>query len=397
MDGQQPASGSTGSSAIERARSVVELLKASSHRIEAARELPADVVEALHEARLFRILLPRSLGGDELDLQSLSQVTEIIAAADASAAWCIGQGGGCAMTSAYMEPAAAKRLFGARDAVLAWGAGIQGTAVATEGGFRVSGKWSFASGSRHATLLGAHCKVVEADGRPRLHADGRPADCTALFQRAKAEIHDVWQVMGLKGTGSDTYEVTDLFVPADEVVERDNKAGLRENATLYRFPSIIAYACAFAGVMLGITRATLADLRELAMTKTGRGAATSMRDSQVFQTDLALHEARFRGARALLHATAGESWAAIHRGEPLTLEHRMNIRLATTHAINEGVDIVAKAYRAAGQTAIFETNPFEQRLRDAHSASQQVQGRPSHYTTVGRHLVGLPPDTSMFI
>jgi alkylation response protein AidB-like acyl-CoA dehydrogenase len=397
MDGQQLTASSIEDDPINRARSVAEKLRSSRARIEAAREMPPDVLSALHDARLFRILLPRHLGGDAIDLVNLAKVTEIVAAADASAGWCIGQGGGCAMTAAYLQSEAATRLFGAPDAVLAWGAGIQGTAVAVPGGYRVTGTWTFASGSRHATILGGHSRIMEADGTPRLRPDGRHADLTALFPRGEARIHDVWQVMGLKGTGSDSFEVADLFVPADHAVDRENTAVAWKHGTIYRFSSTMAYAAAFAGVMLGIARGTLDDLCALAMTKTPRGAASSMRASEVFQRDLAVLEARHRAARAYLHQTLAENWQAMEAGEPLTMDRRIASRLATTHAINEGVDIVAHAYRAAGQTAIFEANLFEQRLRDAHSASQQVQGRQTHYVTVGRHFLDLPPDTTMFI
>ena len=147
--------------AVKRAHGVSELLRASASRIEADRALPADVVAALHEARLFRILLPRSLGGDELHLKTLAQVIEVIASADASTAWCLGQGSGCAMAAAYLRPEVARRLFGPADAVLAWGAGIQGKAVAVDGGYRVTGKWTFASGCANATLLGGHSHVCQ--------------------------------------------------------------------------------------------------------------------------------------------------------------------------------------------------------------------------------------------
>lgn len=402
MDGGQPSAWPIGRHpAIERARSVVAILKAAKARIEAGRELPADVVEALHRARLFRLLLPTSLGGDTIDLVSFATITETIAAADASAGWCIGQGNGCAMSAAYLKPEVARRFFGPADAVLAWGAGAAGNAVPVAGGYRITGRWSFASGSRHATMLGAHCKVVDANGKPRLRPDGRPDERTAIFVRSKAKVHDDWRVMGLKGTGSDSYEFRDEFVPDDEVYDRDLDAECKANALdpalCFRFSSMIAYASAFSGVMLGITRGTLDDARALATTKQPRGATSSMRDNQVFQTEIARLEARWRAARALVHTTLGEIWADVAAGQPMTLQNRVDIRLATTHAINEGVDIVAHAYREAGQTAIFEANPFEQRLRDAHAASQQLQGRRTHYMTVGRHLLGLPPDTLAFL
>ncbi len=394
---QSGTSPATSEGPLERARAVAEKLRAGTRRIEDERELPPDLLEAMHAARLFRLLLPKAVGGDEIDLPTFVQVTETIAAADASAAWCLGQGSGCSMTASFLKPDVAQRLFGPRNAVLAWGAGVQGTATTVDGGYRVSGQWSFASGSRHATMLGAHCKIVEANGKPRLSGTGKQADCTAIFPRAKAKVRDVWDVMGLRGTGSDTYEVADLFVAADETLDRESMDKVVVKSSLYRLPTTIIYAGGFGGVMLGVVRGTLADLRTLAMAKTQRGASSSMRESQVFQSDLAKMEARFRAARALLHTTVSSVWNDVAAGKALTLDHRIDIRLASTHAINEGVDIVAEAYRAAGSNAIFRNLPFEQRLRDAHSVSQQVQGRPTHYMTVGRHLLDLAPDTMMFI
>jgi len=396
MDGQGPT-GTAYGDCIARARSVVDPLVAAATRIQAARELPSDILEALHEARLFRLLLPRALGGDELDPAGLAQVTEIIAAADASTAWCIGQAAGCAMTAAFLAPDVARRIFGPSHAVLAWGAGAQGKATAVDGGYRVTGHWAFASGLHNATWLGAHSKVFEADGSPRLRPDGRQAERTALLARDKARVLDVWSVMGLQGTGSDSYEVADFFVPEEETIDREDLAAQRQGGPVYRFPGSLVYAGAFGGVMLGIARGTLTDLVALAASKTPRGAASSLREAPVFQTELARLEARLRAARAYHLHTLKDVWNAVRGGEGLTLQQRIDIRLAATHAINEGVGIVTEAYRAAGQSAIFEANPFERRLRDALAASQQVQGRPTHYMTAGRHLLGLPPDTMMFL
>jgi alkylation response protein AidB-like acyl-CoA dehydrogenase len=397
MDGYGPA-GSAHADCIARARGVAGALTAGAKRIEAARELPPDILKALHDARLFRLLLPQAIGGDELDPAGLAQVTEIIAAADASTAWCIGQAAGCAMTAAFLAPDVARRIFGPSDAVLAWGAGAQGKATVVDGGYRITGTWAFASGLHNATWLGAHCKVFEADGRPRLRADGRPAERTALLQREQARVHDVWSVMGLQGTGSDSYEVADFFVPDEVTLDREDLDARRQGGAVYRFPGSLVYAGAFGGVMLGIARGTLSDLVALAASKTPRGAASSLRDAPVFQTELARLEARFRAARAYHLQTLTDVWTAVRDGgDHLTLQQRIDIRLAATHTINEGVAIVTEAYRAAGQTAIFAANPFERRLRDALSASQQVQGRPSHYMTAGRHMLGLPPDTMMFL
>jgi alkylation response protein AidB-like acyl-CoA dehydrogenase len=397
MHGSERLKKSADGDSVARARRVAEVLAAGAARIEAERTIPPDILDAMHEARLFRLLLPYSLGGDELDPVTLAQVTEVIAAADASAAWCLGQAAGCAMTAASLEPEVAQRVFGPRDAVLAWGAGAAGKAVATDGGYRVTGLWTFASGIRNATWVGAHCKVFERDGQPRLRPDGRQLERTGLVPRAQAKIHDVWQVMGLRGTGSDSYEMTDLFVADALTVDREDLSDLHGAGPVFQFPGTHVYAAAFGGVMLGIARGALNDLLTLATTKTQRGAATSMRESPVFQTQLAQLEARHRAARAYHLGTLRDVWAELEGGAALTLEHRTCIRLAATHTIQQGVEIVTDAYRAAGQTAIFDAHPFERRLRDALTASQQVQGRTTHYMTIGRRLLGLPPDTMMFL
>ena len=384
---------------LARARSVGDLLKAAAPRIEAANRIPDDVVAALHDARLFRLLLPKSVGGDELDLKTHAEVLEIVASFDASKAWTMSQGAGCAMAAAFLEPQAAQRLFAPPDAVLAWGAGIQGKAVKVAGGYRVTGKWAFASGSGHATLLGGHSYVFEADGTtPVIRPDGRKRDRTMLLARDKATFHDVWDVMGLRGTASDTFEVTDLFVPEDETVDRDDYSECRESGSLYRCSTSLAYGVGFSALQLGVARAMLDELRDLAMTKTPRGAPSSLRDSPVFQTLLAKNEARYRSARAYLHAAAAEAdRIAASRDDWLELDDRVNLKLATMHVIQDAVDVTVEAYRAAGASAIFPSGPFERRFRDALTASQQVQGRSTNYVTTGRCLLGLEPDTAMFL
>jgi alkylation response protein AidB-like acyl-CoA dehydrogenase len=378
---------------LARARGVTGLLKSAAPRIEAARELPPDVLAAMHRARLFRLLLPRSVGGDEIDLETHAMALETIARADASTAWVMSQGSGCSMAAAFLAPEAAERWFGARNAVLAWGAGIQGRAVAVDGGYRVTGTWTFNSGSRHATLIGGHSFVYEADGvTRRLRPDGRPLDRTMLFERSKAEIDDVWDVVGLRGTGSDTISVKDLFVPACDTLDRDSYAECREPGTLYRFTTTLAYGVGFGALMLGIAQAMVDELTELAMTKTPRAATLSLRESPVFQTELAQLDARCLAARAYLHTTVRDVWREVVDTGQITIPQRARMKLTTTWVINHCFEVVKDSYRAAGQSAIHPGGPFERRMRDAMTASQQTQARGSNYTTVGRVLLGLEPD-----
>ena len=383
--------------AVARARSVVGLLKDAAPRIEAARELPDDVLEALHEARLFRLLLPRSVGGDELDLRTHAEVLEIVAGADASTAWVMSQGAGCAMGGAFLSEEAAERWFRPKNAVLAWGAGLQGEATTVDGGYRVSGTWTFASGSRHATILGGHSKIFEEDGTPRLRDDGSQLDRTLLFPRLAADIEDVWDVVGLRGTGSDTFTVTDLFVPEEDTIDRENPAELRETGPLYKFSASLAYGVGFAALMLGIARGMLDELTHLAMTKKPRGAAMSLRENPAFQSQLAQLEGSHRSLRAYLHMTAQEIYDEVAAADAITLDQRARMKLATTYVINNAFQIVSDCYRAAGQTAIFPSNPFERRMRDAMTASQQTQARGTNYITVGRCLLGLGPESMTFL
>jgi alkylation response protein AidB-like acyl-CoA dehydrogenase len=283
-------------------------------------------------------------------------------------------------------------VFGPRDAVLAWGAGVQGRAVASEGGYRISGTWGFASGGKHATWLGGHCRVFEADGSPRAVRGGH-AHRTALFPRQKAAIADDWYVMGLRGTRSEGYSVDDLFVEDALTLDRETPEERRLDATLYRFSTTNVYASVFSGVALGIARSTLDDLVALAGHKHPRGALSAMRDSPVVQTRLAELEARLASARAYQQQVLSDVWQTVDRTHEVAMEDRVRIRLATTYAINEATEVVEQVYRLAGATAIFEGQPFERRFRDAHAVSQQVQGRHTNFETVGRFMLGLDVDT----
>src|ERR1700752_4011408 len=226
---------------IARARRLAPVIAAQAEEIERRRELPQSLREALIEGGFYRLLLPRSLGGAELLPLTFVQVIEEIAKADASAAWCLNQTAGCSMTAAYLSPEAARAVFGRRDGILAWGPG-PGEARVADGGYRITTTFSLASGSHDATWLGAHLPVVERDGQPRRHPDGSPVVHTLLFPKSAARMTDIWQVVGLRGTGSDQYSVQDLFVPDDFCVARDDLGARREQGLLYRFSSLQLYA-----------------------------------------------------------------------------------------------------------------------------------------------------------
>ena len=381
---------------IERARELGPELDAAAEEIELRRELPGPIVEGLVERGLFRLLLPRALGGAELPPAVYVQVIDEVAKHDASTAWCLGQATGCTMTSALLEPEVACEIFGGKRGIVAWGPPGPAEARTVPGGYRLSGTWSFASGSHHASWLGAHVAILSEEGTPRLRPDGGPVIRTLLFPKASAEFTDIWHVIGLKGTGSDSYTVTDLFVPEQYTVLREAEPKPQQRGLLYAFSSSNMYSSGFAGVALGIARSTLDAFVELARDKIPRGAKRTLRDNNVVQAQVAQSEARLRAARAFLLGSLEQIWREIAQSGRLTLDHNTTIRLASTWAMHQARDVVDTAYHAAGATAIFESNPFERRFRDIHTVIQQYQGRQAHFETVGQVLLGLQAEGTMF-
>jgi alkylation response protein AidB-like acyl-CoA dehydrogenase len=381
---------------LRRAQELGPELEAAGEDIERRRELPEAIVEALIERGLFRLLLPRALGGAELRPAAYVVVIEEIAKHDASTAWCLGQACGCTMTSAYLDPDVAREIFGGERGIVAWGPPGPAEARAVPGGYRLTGTWSFASGSHHATWLGAHVAILTPDGTPQLRPDGGPVVRTLLFPKASAKFADIWHVVGLRGTGSDSYTITDLFVSEKYTVLRDAAVKPCEPGLLYAFSSSNMYASGFAGVALGIARGAIDAFVELARDKIPRGARRTLRDNNVVQAQVSQSEARLCGARAFLLGSLDEIWRDVSGSGRLTTDHNVTIRLASTWAIHQAREVVDMAYHAAGATAIFESNPFERRFRDIHTVIQQYQGRQAHFEMVGQALLGLEPEGAMF-
>src|SRR5215475_717743 len=259
------------------------MIEAAAGRTEKERKIPADVLSAMHACGLFHMLLPVSLGGAAVDLVTFNQVVEAIAAADASPAWCLAQAVASSHAAGFLDPKIAREVFGAPDALLAWGppAGVA-KAVIVDGGYRVTGKWRFASGSANATWMGGHSTVFETADKPRRDASGNPINRTMLFPRAQANIKDSWHVVGLRGTASNDYEVADLFVPEVYSTWRDSAADRREPGPLYNIPLLTLYGVGFSGVALGIASACLDAFMKLAPIKRsggGMGSATVLRDN----------------------------------------------------------------------------------------------------------------------
>jgi alkylation response protein AidB-like acyl-CoA dehydrogenase len=377
---------------LARARALIPLLRGAADRIDAANALPSDVLDAMFGAKLFKLLLPKSLGGAELTPVAYVQCIEAVAEGDASAAWCMNQGSGCSMASAYLSHDIARTVWGGPRDVLAWGQGPGAKAVRATGGWRVTGSWTFASGSRHATWLGAMCPSFEADGTPCIRPDGKPWERTLLFPRNLAKIDDVWGVLGLRGTGSDTYTVTDFFVDDAHCITREYAPERVEDGTLYKFQAMQLYAGGFSSVALGVARAMLDAFIALAKTKSQAWSSEKMRDNHAIQHVIGYWDAAWKAARAGLHAALRAAWDDVSATGELSLDHKIAIRQATTFAIHTARDLCHHVYHEAGSTAIFNNQPFERRLRDINSVSQQTQGRRTHFETVGLYRLGGEPD-----
>ncbi len=376
---------------VARAREIADRLAARADEIEQTRRIPEPLLTELHEARLFRMLLPRSLGGDEMAPGLFLLALEELAGHDGSVAWNIFVANSSALIAPFLEPETASAIFSDPRTVVAWGPPNAERLAAVPGGYRVSGRWDFASGSRQANWMGAHAHVVEPDGSLRLNDAGRPTVRTVLFPVAEAELLDTWNTIGLRGTASDSYTLTDVFVPEAYSSTREDPSLGREPGPLYTFTMQGLYAVGVAGVGLGLAGAMLAAFRDLTASKTPRGL-TRLADAAAVQAGVARAEATLGSARAYLLETLAEIHGRGGGGGPIEVPDRARVRLATTHAIHGAIEVADYVYKAAGVDAIFPGSPFKRRFRDMHTLSQQIQSRDAHYEAVGRVQLGVPPE-----
>ena len=217
---------------VARARELGPPIAAAADEIERTRRIPETLLGRLHDSRLFRMLLPRSAGGDETEPALYVAAIEELALHDASIAWNAFVANSSALIAAYLEPAANHAVFADPRSTVAWGPPNASRANAVDAGYRLTGKWDFASGCRHASWMGAHCQVLEADGTPRLNRFGRPTVRTLLFPAGEATLIDTWQTIGLCGTASDSYRVDDVFV--SEAFSTDRKSTRLNSSHLAR-------------------------------------------------------------------------------------------------------------------------------------------------------------------
>ncbi len=376
---------------VTKARDLGSAIAAAADELERTRRIPAPLLEQLHSSRLLRMLLPRSVDGDQIDPQTYLAAIEELSCHDGSIGWNVFVANSSALIAPFLEPDVARIVFGDPKSVVAWGPPNACKATAVDGGYRVSGRWDFASGCRQATWMGAHCQVVERDGSLRRDSRGQPVIRSLLFPVHEATLLDTWNPIGLRGTASDSYRLDDLFVAERFSSTRMEPALRRERGPLYAFTMQGLYAVGVAGVALGIARAMLDEFVELAGRKVPRGL-TRLADNAVVQADVARAEASLGAARAYLIDTLAAIHAHADDIDPIDIADRARVRLACTHAIHASLEVADFTYKGAGVDAIFPGSPFERRFRDIHTVSQQIQSRGAHYEAVGRILLGTMPE-----
>ena len=364
------------------------MIRASADETEAARELPRPLFEAMADAGLFHLALPRALGGAEIDLPTYVQVIEEIGKADASTGWVLNQ---CAIFCTYaarMPRDVARTIWNTPRSVVSNTPAPSARAMVVPGGYRVTGRQGFSTGCRHASWVAAHGQVIE-NGEPRV-VNGQPETRYLFVPVAEAELLDTWKVRGMRGTGTHHFAVNDVFVPAERSVHSVS-APLLEEGPLYRVPRTLCFASGDGAIALAVARSCLDTFGELAGAKTPRATPMLLREQPTVQLIVGRAEAEIRSGRAFLMESVRELWAAATSGT-VSLDHRATLRLAATHAIRLAVGIVEALYHAAGATAVYEDHLLQRYFQDIHVISQHLQGRLSHYELVGRYWLGLPID-----
>ena len=376
-------------SPIEAARKLAPQIRACADEIEAQRELPRALFEALADAGIFHLAVPRAIGGGEIDLPTYIQVIEELGKADASTGWCVNQGAIYATYASRMPRAIARQIWiDPPRAVVANTPAATAKAVVVPGGYRVTGRQGFSTGCRHATWVAAHAQIID-NGQVRM--EGSAPETRYMFVPVgEAQLLDTWHVRGMRGTGTHHFAVDNVFVPAERTV-LSATAPLLEDGPLYRIPRTLLFASGDASVAFGMARSCMNAFMDLAGAKVPRAMPALLRDQSMVQVMIGQCEAWLRTGKAFLNEAVRDIWAAAC-ANAITLDHRANLRLATTHGIRLAAQIVDAIYRAAGATAVYEDNVMQRYFQDIHVITQHMQSRLSHYELIGQYWLGLPID-----
>lgn len=386
-----------GAALFAAAEGFAEEIAGRAGEIEANRFLPQDLAQRFAEAGLYRLCVPEAYGGFEAHPGELVKVVERLARADGSAAWCVFIGATSGLVAAFLEPPEAKHVFGDPMTITAGVFAPRGKAIhASEGGvegYRVSGRWQWGSGSRNASWISGGCMILGEDGKPEMAAEGVPQNRMTMFRAEDVTLHDTWDVSGLCGTGSTDFEVKDLFVPASRAVSLISDKPLAR--PLYCFPTFGLLGIGIAAVALGLARGSIDTLVDLAGGKTPQGSSKPLALRAKAHLDVSQADALTRSARAFLMETIEAAWEAAVREGEITVAHRRDIRLATTHAVQSAVRAVDLMYTLGGGSSVYRTSPLQRQFRDVHVATQHMMVSDATLELTGRLLLGVPTNTAM--
>ena len=376
-------------SPLDAARKLAPQIRAAADESEALRELPRALFEAIFDAGLLHLALPRRVGGAEIDFPTYVNVIEELGKADASTGWVVNQLSIYGTYASRMPTEVAREIwFDTPYGCVANTPAATAKAVVVPGGYRVTGRQGFSTGSRNAAWVAAHCQVIE-NGQVRLE-NGEPEARYLFVPVAEAQLLDTWKVRGMRGTGTHHFAVDDVFVPAHRTV-LSATATLLDPGPLYKIPRTLCFASGDAAVALGMARSCLTAFMELAGSKTPRSSPGLLREQSMAQVQVGQAEAALRTGRAFLMEAVREIWNAA-LNDAVTLDERANLRLATTHGIRLAAQVIDTVYNAAGATAAYEDNLLQRHFQDIHVITQHLQGRLAHYELVGRYWLGLSID-----
>ena len=379
---------------VAAAADVAALAREHAAEGEAAGQIAPPVVEAIRSAGLFSMLVPREIGGAEADVATMVRAIEAVSQGDGAAGWCVMIAATTGTTAASLPREGAAEIFG--DPRSAAGGVLMPPqkALRTEGGYTATGRWGFGSGSGHASWMVGGFAVHGPDG-PEFVADGVPALRMLFFPRADVTVHDTWHVSGLRGTGSNDFEVRDLFVPEHRTCAMLGSKRWAEGP-LYTFPIWGLLALGVASVALGLGRAAIEELRTLATAKTPTGSRRLLADRASAQSGLAEAEALVRSSRSFMLESIDDVWARVSAGSKMTLDDRALLRLSATNAAMSCARAVDICYNLGGASSIYEKSALQRHFRDVHTLTQHVMvGQPT-LEVAGRIFLGQPTDTAMF-
>jgi alkylation response protein AidB-like acyl-CoA dehydrogenase len=322
------------------------------------------------------------------------RVVEDIARIEGSTGWCAFIAGCNPLMGAYLADQAAAEVFGRDPQVLTAGVVLPyGKAIVRDGGYVVSGHWSYGSGCQHSAWVFCFCNVFDR-GQMRLTASGEPEVRALFVPMAQVNIIDTWEVSGLAGTGSHDVVIDEVFVPGEYTCAFG--PGMRPQSTyyqglLYRYPLYVSFALPIGAVALGIAQGAVDACLELAQAKRPAGTTALLRERSMFQVRLAEAVALVRSARAWLHTAVQQAWEALQASGEVSFAARANILLAAANATRSAASAVDIVYTAAGATANYRHSPLQRALRDVHAATQHMGTAPQQFESAGRMLLGLQP------